>query len=188
MEWPEKYKCVSKEFVIEINEFKIVPIRYQDRYLIMKWRNEQLYHLRQENSLSKKDQDLYFEKIIKKQFDEFNPNQILVSFLKNNKCIGYGGLVHINWGDKNAEISFIIDTKLEKDYFNFYWGIFLKMIENFGFSFINMKKLYVYSFNLRPKLYEVLLDSKYIKEASLKNHVFYNDKFVDVYIHSKFSN
>ena len=100
MEWPEKYKCVSKEFVIEINEFKIVPIRYQDRYLIMKWRNEQLYHLRQENSLSKKDQDLYFEKIIKKQFDEFNPNQILVSFLKNNKCIGYGGLVHINWGIK----------------------------------------------------------------------------------------
>ena len=64
MEWPKKYKCVSKEFLFEINEFKIVPIRYQYRYLIMKWRNEQLYHLRQENSLTKKDQDFYFENII----------------------------------------------------------------------------------------------------------------------------
>ena len=53
MKWPKKYKCVPKEFVLQINEFKLVPIRYQDRYLIMKWRNEQLYHLRQESLLTK---------------------------------------------------------------------------------------------------------------------------------------
>jgi hypothetical protein len=34
---------------------------------------------------------------------------LLFSFLKNGECIGYGGLVHINWIDQNAEISFMID-------------------------------------------------------------------------------
>ena len=38
-------------------QYKIVPIRYEDRFDIMKWRNEQMYHLRQSKPLTEEDQE-----------------------------------------------------------------------------------------------------------------------------------
>ena len=77
--------------------------------------NEQIFHLRQFEPLTKIKQDLYFTNIVSKLFKEEQPNQILFSFLKNGECIGYGGLVHINWIDRHAEISFIINTILDNE-------------------------------------------------------------------------
>ena len=76
----------------------------------MRWRNEQMYHLRQSKPLTEADQDRYFDEVVSQLFDQEQPEQILFSFLEGEKCIGYGGLVHINWGDRNAEVSFIMDT------------------------------------------------------------------------------
>ncbi|MFN5443971.1 MAG: GNAT family N-acetyltransferase, partial [Crocinitomicaceae bacterium] len=118
-----KYKCLNQnEF--NFNEYKIVPIRFEDRLDIMKWRNEQIYHLRQVKPLTIDDQNNYFNNVISKLFEQEKPNQLLFSFLKNDVCIGYGGLVHINWIDKNAEISFIMNTELEEDYFEKNWSIY----------------------------------------------------------------
>ena len=109
----------------------MVGIRHEDRYAIMKWRNEQLYHLRQTELLTEAMQDAYFENIVAKLFDQEQPDQILFSFLQGGECIGYGGLVHVNWRNKNAEVSFIINTVLEKN-------IFLKIGLRF---FLYLKKL-----------------------------------------------
>ena len=99
------YKVLnSQEYRNEI--YSIVPIRYEDRTVIMKWRNEQMYHLRQNKILTRETQNKYFNNVVEKLFNEKEPNQIIFSFLENDICIGYGGLVHINWIDKNAEISF----------------------------------------------------------------------------------
>ena len=91
----KKYKCLNKQ-VFVIDEFQLVPIRYKDRYKIMKWRNDQIYHLRQKDILTKSKQDLYFGNVVSKQFDLEKPDQLLFSFLKEDVCIGYGGLVHLN--------------------------------------------------------------------------------------------
>ena len=109
---PLEYICLKNQSY-EHNEFSIVPIRYEDRLEIMKWRNDQIYHLRQDQPLTEKEQNVYFQNTVVNLFKKKNPNQILFSFLRKNICIGYGGLVHINWIDKNAEISFIMDTELE---------------------------------------------------------------------------
>ena len=101
------YKSLNKQ-VFHIENYKIIPIRFKDRINIMKWRNEQIYHLRQSKLLTLKDQDEYFNKKISLEFGKEKPNQILFSYLKDDKCIGYGGLVHINWKDGKAEISFIM--------------------------------------------------------------------------------
>ena len=115
-----KYKVLDiQEF--EFGEYKLTPIRHQDRFDIMKWRNEQIYHLRQSSPLTEEVQDKYFNEVISNLFNQELPNQLLFSFLKNDKCIGYGGLVHINWIDKNAEISFIMDTSLEAESFKENW-------------------------------------------------------------------
>jgi RimJ/RimL family protein N-acetyltransferase len=180
-----KYACLNKNN-FQYKEYKIVPIRKVDRYKIMKWRNEQKFHLRQNNDLTKEKQDEYFTKVINKLFLDPLPEQILFSYLKDNKCIGYGGLVHVDWHNKNAEISFIMETGLEKKGFNSNWSIFLKLIEKVAFDELDLNKIYTYAYDLRPRLYEALLSSKYNFEAKLKKHIINDNSFIDVIIHSKF--
>ncbi|MGY6523502.1 MAG: GNAT family N-acetyltransferase [Mongoliitalea sp.] len=180
------YKVLNKQ-VFSAGNFSIVPIRSEDRYAIMKWRNEQLYHLRQDRPLTKADQDAYFENVVSKLFDEEKPKQILFSYLDGEKCIGYGGLVHINWTDKNAEISFIMDTALEKDFFSSHWKTYLALIEKVAFNELKLHKIFTYAFDLRPHLYEALEGRGYEGEARLKEHCFFEGKFIDVLIHSKTS-
>ena len=181
------YKVLKKQ-LFSIDNYSLVPISYEDRLSILKWRNEQLYHLRQEKKLTKNDQENYFNNIVNKLFDQDSPNQILFSFLKNEICVGYGGLVHINWKDKYAEISFVMNTSLEQSFFNKYWTIYLNLIEELAFKELEFNKIFVYAFDLRPKLYEVLKDSNYIREARLKKHHWFKDGYVDVLIYSKFNN
>ncbi len=178
------YKALSNQ-VFELGEYRIVPIRMQDRRPIMKWRNEQLYHLRQSKPLTEADQDSYFEEVISNLFDQNQPNQILFSYLQGDTCIGYGGVVHINWVDSNGEISFIMDTSLEKDYFSFHWTNFLKLIEEVGFDELSLHKLFVYAFDLRPQLYDVLFKNGFFRDAELKEHCYFENKFIDVIIYSK---
>jgi hypothetical protein len=176
------YKCLNtQEFVSR--EYKIVPIRLKDRFTIMLWRNEQLYHLRQKKPLTAGEQDIYFSNVVSKIFDVDKPDQILFSFLENEICVGYGGLVHINWKDKNAEISFIMDTKLEKDSFEKIWLIYLDLIEQVAFNDLKFNKIYTYAFDLRPNLFKILETSGFELENNSKNiQIFEKGKVV---IHSK---
>lgn len=178
------YKVLNNQNFLNAG-YSLVPIRYEDRLDIMKWRNEQIYHLRQNKPLSVEDQEHYFQIVVDKLFNEDKPNQILFSFLENNICIGYGGLVHINWIDKNAEISFIMDTKLEENNFALIWSNYLSLIEQMAFRELKLHKIYTYAFDLRPHLYDVLLSSNYIEDARLKEHCFFQGKYIDVVIHSK---
>jgi RimJ/RimL family protein N-acetyltransferase len=180
------YKVLNKQ-IFSAGNYSLVPIRMDDRYAIMKWRNEQIYHLRQVKPLTKADQNSYFENVVSKLFDEERPCQILFSYLEGEKCIGYGGLVHINWVDKNAEISFIMDTALEKNFFFFHWKNYLDLIEKVAFEELYLHKIFTYAFDLRPKLYEALEGQGYIREARMKEHCFFEGEFIDVLIHSKTS-
>jgi len=180
------YKVLKNQEFRSAN-FKITPIRFSDKFLIMKWRNEQIDILRQEKPLTKKDQLIYFDNVILNLFDQDYPTQLLFSFLDGEKCLGYGGLVNINWNDKNAEISFIMDTKLEYLSFSFYWKIFLNLIEQLAFREIKLHKIFTYAYDLRPNLYTLLEEKNYNKEAILKEHYFYKSEYKDVVIHSKFN-
>ena len=179
------YKCLSQQ-TYSLNEYQIVPIRDQDRYDIMQWRNEQIYHLRQSKPLDKESQDKYFDTVVTKLFEAEKPDQILFSYLENGVCIGYGGLVHINWIDKNAEISFVLNTSLEIKFVD-HWCIFLSLIEQVAFEYLQFHKIYTYAFDLRPLLYFALEKSNYTKEAVLKHHTYFNNEFINVVIHSKLS-
>ena len=63
--------------------------------------------------------------------------------------------------------------------------MFLSLIEQVAFKDLNFHKIYTYAFDLRPKLYDVLIDCDYLEETRLKDQCFFDDKFIDVLIHSK---
>jgi RimJ/RimL family protein N-acetyltransferase len=178
------YKAFQQQIFV-VGNYSIVPVRFEDRMDIMKWRNEQIYHLRQAKALTIEDQNYYFENIVKNLFDQSRPNQILFSFLENDICVGYGGLVHINWIDKNAEISFVMNTELQTNNFKKYWSIYLELIENFAFNEINLHKIFTYAFDLRPHLYPIFESCGFYKEARIKEHCYFEGRYIDVIIHSK---
>jgi hypothetical protein len=183
-------QCYSalKQQVYEIDRFSIVPIRDEDKFLIMQIRNEQIYHLRQEKPLAKDEQTKYFSEVVSKLFEKDYPEQILFSYLHDDKCIGYGGLVHINWKDQHAEISFVIKTELEDSEFDLHWSNFLSMIEKVAFYNLSLHKIFTYAFDLRPHLYTTLLKNHFAFEAKLVQHCFFHNRFINVMIHSKFNN
>ena len=182
----KSYK-VLKNQEFSFRDYKLIPLRESDKFLIMKWRNEQIDFLRQDKILTEKDQSNYFKKTISKLYNKTFPDQLLFSLLKKNICIGYGGLVHINWIDKNAEISFIMDTNLEKKKFKELWSFFLKILKIIAFKELFFNKIYTYAYDLRPHLYEVLENCGYTKEAVLKKHIEFKSDYKDIVIHSKFN-
>lgn len=180
-----EYNCLKKN-IFEEDDFKILPIRSDDKFEIMKWRNEQVYHLRQNHIITKEEQILYFEKVLSKEFKKLEPEILLFSFLKKNICVGYGGLVHIDWKNKNAELSFLMNTELEEDYFEKFWSSFISLISIVSFDELDFNKIFIYSFDLRPNLYKTIEKNGFLLEAKLVSHAFKNNRFVDVKIHSKF--
>lgn len=184
--FPNQYKVLNCQTFSE-GQYRLIPIRFEDRFEIMKWRNEQIYHLRQSKPLTEEDQDMYFNEVVAKLFEQQQPSQILFSFLEKDIYIGYGGLVHINWIDQNAEISFVMNTLLEKQNFKKYWSTYLGLLEQVAFRELRLHKIYTYAFDIRPKLYDALENIGFRREAILKNHCFIESNFKDVVIHSKFN-
>ena len=74
-----EYKALTQQ-TYKNGEFEIVPIRHEDRIEIMKWRNEQIYHLRQSEPLTIDKQDAYFDNTIAPLFNQEKPSQILIQF------------------------------------------------------------------------------------------------------------
>lgn len=181
------YKCLKYQQYTK-GDYCIVPLRYEDRFLIMQWRNEQIYHLRQANPLTEDDQQRYFDNVVSKLYVQSRPDQILFSYIKKGECIGYGGLVHINWIDKNAEISFIMDTKLEAEHFIEHWSNYLTMLKEVAFQDLELHKIYTYAFDLRPHLYTVLEENGLNYESTLKEHCLFQGEYKDVIIHSLINN
>ena len=178
-----KYICLQHQEQ-HLGDYSIVPLRYEDRFFIMKWRNEQIYHLRQARPLTEDDQQRYFDSVVSKLYDNPNPDQILFSYLEKGVCIGYGGLVHINWIDRNGEISFIMDTQLEAEHFAEHWSNYLTMLKAVAFDDLGLHKIYTYAFDLRPHLYTMLEANGYRREATLKEHCLFNGEYKDVVLHS----
>ncbi|MEQ8363067.1 MAG: GNAT family N-acetyltransferase [Cyclobacteriaceae bacterium] len=181
------YKCMpGDEFGND--KFKLIPIRDIDKYSIMQWRNEQIDVLRQEKILTKENQDKYFKNVVDKLFEQDNPNQLLFSFFEKDVLIGYGGLVHIDWVNKNAEVSFLTETIRNKAQGQIItdWKNFLITLIKVISLHLNLIKVYTYAFDLRPFLYSAFIESGFIEEARLKKHVVVAGNTHDVVIHSCF--
>ncbi|QIH31565.1 GNAT family N-acetyltransferase [Sphingobacterium sp. DR205] len=184
MTFPDRYSSLKENVYIE-GDFRLIPIRFEDRTIIMKWRNEQVYHLRQVGFLTESDQERYFVDVVRPLFYHDKPSQYLFSYLKGDICIGYGGLVHINRTDNHSEISFIMNTELENSEFEYHWCTFLRLIQRVAFDEIGLHKIFTYAYNLRPRLYRALLETKFVHEATLKQHCKLDNNYIDVLIHSK---
>jgi len=178
------YKSLSQQS-FELGSLRLVPIREEDKYLIMEWRNEQMFHLRQNKKLSRADQERYFQAIVRPLFSQDKPNQILFSLLEEDRCIGYGGLVHMDWNKLEAEISFLMNTDLEFLRFEELWLSFLKMLNLVAFDELGLARIFTYAYDLRKNLYAPILENKFKLKRIIPNALREANRAYDVLIHTK---
>lgn len=163
-----KYQKLDKEVYLS-GKYKLRTICYEDRVAIMQWRNEQLYHLRQKTPLTQQEQDNYFSTVVASLFKKKYPNQLIFSLFQDERHIAYGGLVHIDWKKSYAELSFVMDTKLEELFFEDLWAVFLRLIEDVAKD-LKIDVLYTAAYDIRPKLYKVLEGNNYERKENIENY------------------
>jgi len=180
-----KYKAL-KINTFNNNGYDLIPIRETDMESIRVWRNAQMDVLRQKELLTNESQKQYFNEIIKPSFSEQFPNQILFSFLYKNECIGYGGLVNISWIDKRAEMSFLVDNQrvIDKAQYKKDMDSFIELMKTVCFKELNFNRLFTETYDFRHHHISILESNGFKKEGIMREHINYNEKFIDSILHS----
>lgn len=180
-----RYKCLNQQ-VFESKIYQLIPIRDADKYAILEWRNSQINILRQKEILTKEKQERYFKEVVTTLFEEKQPKQLLFSFLADEVLIGYGGLVHINWGSKHAEISFLLSNHVEiADNYQQLFGIFLHLIEQVA-SNLSFHKIFTFGYATNEERFFPLIKNQFSQEVVLTDHIKIGTQFFDIKIYSKF--
>jgi RimJ/RimL family protein N-acetyltransferase len=179
-----KYKCLPRE-KITLGNYSIETVQDDDIESIRSWRNSQMDVLRQTKPISVEEQSNYFQHVIWPSLTDPNPGNILFRYLKDEKLIGYGGLVHITWKHKRAEVSFLLDPSLaaDKDTYANCYSNFLSLLKELSFEDLGFKRLFTETFAIRKHHISILESNGFRVEGVLKNHVYMDEKPVDSIIH-----
>ena len=165
------------------DEFHLRPLRWEDREPIRQWRNEQIEVLRQTTLLSAQDQDAYYRTVLAPQFGQREPQQFLWGLEERDQLIGYGGLVHLVWSDRRAEVSFLTKTVRLSDNFESDWVSFLDLLIPLAREKLRLHKLTTETYSSRPELVPILESQGFLLEGTLRNHHRIDDHFVDSLAH-----
>ena len=187
MKFPETYKCLQNFVDYSMDDILITPIRFEDRILIRKWRNEQTFHLRQQGTISEDHQDRYFKNVVFPLFNEEHPSQLLFSIYQNGSLVGYGGLVHTNWTDKYTELSFLTKTTiLENDgsEYSRIFSIFISTMKNIVFEYLNFNRIFTETYSFRIEHINILESNGFLYEGSQRKKIQINGGYYDSLFHS----
>lgn len=160
------------------------PLQKKHIFLLQKWRNEQTDILRQKKKLTNKEQVRWFESLQKDK-----TQKLFAIYEKNNsqkQFIGYCGLTHIDYDNKKAEVSFLVDTKrvqnnkiYKQDMINA-----LTFLTNYAFKVLKFNKLFTETYEFRTKHIKILEGFGLKKEGILKSHILLKKKYYNSVIHS----
>lgn len=179
------YRCLRDQELIS-GQFTLKTVQDEDVEDIRIWRNGQLDVLRQAEPISSSQQQKYFEQSIWPAMELEKPENILLTFFEGGRRIGYGGLVHISWEHRRAEVSFLLDTVISEDVRERkrYFSIYLKMIQGFAFENLSLNRLTTETYDVRPDYINVLEENNFICEGRLRRHVIINGEYVDSLCHA----
>lgn len=179
------YNCLTSQHFENGRGYSLVPLREQDLESIRIWRNDQIEILRQKLPITPEQQIKYFNEIIAPSFKLENPTQILFSFLENSQCIGYGGLTHIDWEARHAEVSFLLNPIFTKNplHYQKIFSYFLQLLFRVSFDNLGLHRLFTETYAYRTDHIAVLEASGFKYEGRMRDHLFKRGKWEDSIIH-----
>ena len=178
------YRILPKKEIVH-NGLIARTVSLEDIEFIRKCRNSQKEILRQNKNIEADEQLRYYKEVVWSQLNFENPNLILLSLFRNKQIIGYGGLVHISWENKRAEVSFVVseDIRNDKNLYESTFSDFLTIIKKISFESLNLSRIYTETFDIRPLHISILEKNGFNLEGRLISHVIINSDEIDSLMH-----
>jgi 2-polyprenyl-3-methyl-5-hydroxy-6-metoxy-1,4-benzoquinol methylase/RimJ/RimL family protein N-acetyltransferase len=178
------YACFKRQR-ISYQGYTIRTVEPGDIEYIRQWRNAQIDVLRQNKEISPAEQLTYYEQQIWPTLADLHPPNLLVAYLKGDRLIGYGGLVHIAWEHHRAEVSFLLDPVRTSDPHSYGEDFlaFLYLIKTLAFGDLKLQRLFTETYSTRRHHISVLEAAAFSLEGVLRRHVILNGRPVDSLIH-----
>ena len=152
---------------------------------IRQWRNAQMGILRQSAVVSPEEQEAYYRTHIWPDKRSLQPQNVLLAYLENDELIGYGGLVHVAWIHRRAEVSFLLKTELaaaQKDYSR-YFSSFLRLMKILAFDDLGLERLFTETYVERKRHIATLEATGFRLEGVFRRHVWIGGRPVDSVFH-----
>lgn len=176
------YQCLKRNRVADAEGYWIEPVKPEEIERIRVMRNAQIDVLRQAEPITPEEQIAYYQREIWPTLKLSKPKQILMSIFHGNDWIGYGGLVHIEWGAKRAEVSFLFDSSRAADFTQDLFH-YLQLIQDLAFNDLQLDELYTETYTFRMQVREILEQSRFRLEKVLKRRAFKRDQWQDSWLH-----
>ncbi|SFM89057.1 GNAT family N-acetyltransferase [Methanolobus profundi] len=167
--------------ILEADGLYLSNIEFTDLENIKIWRNEQMSVLRQWKPLTDRNQDKYWDVIAN------NNDSVLFSIIdENDRFIGYCGLTNIDYISSRGELSFLLDTDLDRNSIKHDTTLLavLKMLSKYGFGQLNLNKVFTETYVYREEHIRTLERFGLKRDGILRKHVFKNGQYHDSMIHS----
>lgn len=167
-------------------KYSISSVRMEDAECIRNWRNTQISALRQKKELSKLEQAIYFNGLIKHEFDLDHPPQILVRFCFEEELIGYGGIVHLDWTNLRGEVSFLLETSRIENHHQYAaeLSFFFHLIKEVAFTKLGLNKLSTEAYAHRDHHVSAIEEAGFRRDGVLREHALIEGKWVDAVVAS----
>jgi len=170
---------------LEAGGLWVAAVQPDDIQAIRGWRNAQMEVLRQSRPISPAQQEAYFAERIWPSLGAAQPSEILLSYRDGERLIGYGGLVHIAWEHRRAEVSFLLDPVFlsPPESYGRYFGVFLGLMQRLAFADLGLERLFTETYALRTHHIAVLETAGFRREGVLRRQVRIAGRAVDSLIH-----
>ncbi len=154
---------------------------------IRTWRNAQMAVLRQTAPISPEGQRSYFERAIWPTMAQARPANILLTIFWDGARIGYGGLVHVNWDHRRAEMSFLLAADLAGTPAETatYLPAFVTGLGLLAARDLGLRKLTTEAYAFRTGLMSCLEANGFRRVGVLRQHALVDGQPVDSVIHEK---
>ena len=179
------YACLVRK-QISYQYYSIRAVEVSDIELIRQWRNAQMDVLRQQREIIPAEQLAYYEQHIWPTLGDVRPENILLAYSLGDRLIGYGGLVHIAWEHRRAELSFLLDPArgINEHSYRCDFSAFLQLIKSLAFEDLNLQRIYTETYAHRTHHISVIEATGFSHEGTLRENILLNGQPVDSLIHS----
>tara|TARA_A100001037_G_scaffold239144_1_gene218666 strand:+ start:1782 stop:2294 length:513 start_codon:yes stop_codon:yes gene_type:complete len=165
---------------MSIKKFELKNIKKQDLKTIIRWRNDSriIKFNTQFFLLNMEYQKKWFKEISAKK----SKNKMFI-FKYGNEIVGIGGLIHVDYENKNADIAIILgESKIRGKGFG---TKALEMLVEYGFKKMKLHRIGadIFEYNkISLRLFEKL---KFKKELEMKDYLWRDGRWWKVYTYSR---
>lgn len=178
------YRCLPFNEMAD-DTCSLRAVQPKDIEAIRQWRNAQMDVLRQAEPISVEAQRAYFARAVWPAMEEAEPANLLLAFSEGEQLIGYGGLVHVSWPHRRAEVSFLLRPDLaanEGSYCSLF-GAYLGLIKRLAFEGLGMNRLWTETYAFRDAHIATLEAAGFRPEGRMREHVVIDGRSTDSLIH-----